>query len=233
MRKSLCLGIFFVLFLSGCSRKNQEMNHSQSPEISGSNLLQTTAPVSEEEIRANLLSWDMPGANDTIALTGTSARYFKVYHSPDLWFEFSVQVSDQEVLRPNISLIRSGSVVSFASSYSGWPYQYIETFQKSSNETVKQAIQRIILSRSGVDAGCFVTGAENSPNDLVINRDTDPTCEWTCFPTEFCWPYAVGSFVSFFTGDDTADKFYYIDGGQDTLPGINRNPWFMEMIFIK
>ena len=221
MKNYLFLGIVFVLLMSGCNQKGNEEN-----------LLQTPTPAVQND-STNLLAWDQPGASDTVVITGTNAKYFKVYNSSDLWFEFSVQVSDQEVVRPNVSLIRSGSVVSFVSSYSTWPYQHIETFRKSSDETVKEAIQRIILSKSGVDIGCFVTGAENIPNALIITRDTDMTCEWACFPTQFCWPYAMGTSVSFFRGDDTADKFYYIFWGQDTLPGLQGNPWFMEMNFFK
>jgi len=191
-------------------------------------------------------------------MTWEQTGYFKTYTSPDLGITFSVYsygsaMSDSGYL----VIIRSGNAVSLLPTqdvsdiqsiwFHPFPWEWIQMFEKLSNETLEQAIKRVaniinswdcsVLSAAKIslDDSVYTSGYKAFIIDHPVSENIQKYCgdQELCYPSTFCGHYALGGSVVFFVGNENKNKFYFIDGGQDVLRWLWGKAWYQELQFLE
>ncbi len=242
-----------TIILTGCRQKTEQ---ATTPVIQPPQSVQIVASGTT----INLNSGDIVGPHDSLKITWPKDFTFEVYHGnfQQLSWYFKTYISSDLKIGFSISaymnypggnptdrytiLVRSWSTIYTNSTYDPtMSVEWITAFQKSSGESLAQAIQRMFITGK---KDCYLeTGDAVTFSDIIstngyeaygINHHLSGACEdWMCLPNQYCGDFAMGDYIWFFVGNDQKDTFYFINAGQDPLPWLNGKPRYTSLQFLE
>ncbi len=208
------LGIGFLVALGGyllAQKNNQQKTVVSSPT---SNVVQTSAPTLAPTLT--------PIASPSIQDTGITNQ--KRYTNPKVGISFIF--STNSLGMPLDVKEQGNKIYVYDTKYPYTQGQYIEVFQKSSQDTQAQAIQKQFLANISAN-DCFIKDLKLNSNypasfeEKTLSFPADPNSDLPSFaqPNKCPTPYAESNGISYFLGDTKHPNiFLFLSIGQQGFP---------------